>query len=171
MSSSSIWWLMRSTSVFPRFIFSPCQVNSPFYSSRVSCSSCLPFATRERSYAYRSFFMASFITVFLLMRSSTDMNNSGLSKLPCLSPILTSKSSDAPSTTTLAVVFSYMPSTITSIMVLPSTVASPSPSLWVLCQRLSPNRRTPEPYCPVPPVSSPPSVSGCTSRLLFVFPS
>ena len=57
--------------------------------------------------------MASFITVFLPMRSSTDMNSSGLSTLPCLSPILTSNAYDAPSpTTTLAVVFSYMPSTI-----------------------------------------------------------
>ena len=47
------------------------------------------------------------------MRSSTDMNSSGLSTLPCLIPILTSNASDAPSpTTTLAVVFSYMPSTI-----------------------------------------------------------
>ena len=47
------------------------------------------------------------------MRSTTAMNSSGLSTLPCLSPILTSDSSDAPShTTTLAVVFSYVPSTI-----------------------------------------------------------
>ena len=42
---------MCSTSVFSMFIFSPCQVNSPFYSSSVSCSSCLPFATRARSSA------------------------------------------------------------------------------------------------------------------------
>ena len=56
--------------------------------------------------------MASAITVFLLVRSSTAMNSSELSTLPCLSPILTSNSSVAPShTTTLAVVFSYMPST------------------------------------------------------------
>ena len=41
---------------------------------------------------------------------------------------------------------------------------SPSPSLWVLCQKLSPGRRTPEPYCPVHPVSSLPSVAGRTSR-------
>ena len=101
------------------------------------------------------------------MRSSTAMNSSGLSMLPCLSPILTSNAYCAPSpTTTLAVVFSYMPSTI-----LTSTVASPLPSLWVLCQKLSPSRRTPEPYCPVPPVSSLPSVSGRTSRLLFLSPS
>ena len=45
LSSSSLWWPMCNTSVFPRFIFSPCQVNSPFYSSSVSRSSCLPFAT------------------------------------------------------------------------------------------------------------------------------
>ena len=51
MSSSSLWWPMCSTSVFPRFIFSPCQGNSPFYSSSVSCGSCLPFATRARSSA------------------------------------------------------------------------------------------------------------------------
>ena len=57
------------------------------------------------------------------------------------------------------------------LLVHPSTVASPSPSLWVLCQKLSLSRRTPEPYCPVPPVSSPPSVSGRTSRLLFLSPS
>ena len=78
--------------------------------------------------------MASFITVVLLMRSSADMNSSGLSPLPCLSPLLTSNASDAPSpTTTLAVVFSYMPSL--PLLVLPSTVASLSPSLWVLCQK------------------------------------
>ena len=46
-----LWWPICNTSVFPRFIFSPCQVNSPFYSSSVSCSSCLPFATRARSSA------------------------------------------------------------------------------------------------------------------------
>ena len=41
------------------------------------------------------------------------MNSRGLSTLPCRSPILTSNSSEAPSpTTTLAVVFSYVPSTI-----------------------------------------------------------
>ena len=57
--------------------------------------------------------MASFITVFLLMRSSIAMNSSGLRTLLCLSPILTSNSPDAPSpTTTIAVVFSYMSSTI-----------------------------------------------------------
>ena len=57
--------------------------------------------------------MASFTTVFLLMRSCTAMNSRGLRTLPCLSPILTSNSSEAPSpTTTLAVVFSYVPSTI-----------------------------------------------------------
>ena len=56
--------------------------------------------------------MASFITVFLLMRSNTPMNSSGLSTLSYLSPILTSNSSDAPSpTNTLTVVFSYTPST------------------------------------------------------------
>ena len=43
-----------------------------------------------------------------------------------------------------------------------STVVSPSPSLWVLCQKLCPSRRTSESYCPAPPVSSPPSVSGRT---------
>ena len=57
--------------------------------------------------------MASFTTVFLLMRSSTAMNSSGISTVPCLSPILTSTSSDAPSpTNTLAVSFSCVPSTI-----------------------------------------------------------
>ena len=34
--------------------FSPCSVNKPFHSSIVSCSSCLPFATRARSSAYLS---------------------------------------------------------------------------------------------------------------------
>ena len=57
------------------------------------------------------------------------------------------------------------------LLVLPSNVASPSPSLWVLYQKLSPGRRTPEPHCHVPPVSSVPSVSGHTSRLLFISPS
>ena len=37
------------------------------------------------------------------------MNNSGLSTLPCLSPILTSNSSEDPSTTTIVVVFSHVP--------------------------------------------------------------
>ena len=49
MSSYSLWWPMCRTSVFSRLIFSPCLVNSPFHSSRDSCSSCLPFATRARS--------------------------------------------------------------------------------------------------------------------------
>ena len=45
MSSSSLWWPMFSTSVFSRLIF------SPFHSCSVSCSSCLPFATRAMSSA------------------------------------------------------------------------------------------------------------------------
>ena len=57
--------------------------------------------------------MAAFTTVFLLMRSSTAMNSSGFSTLPCLSAVLISNSHEAPyPTTTLAVVFSYVPSTI-----------------------------------------------------------
>ena len=57
--------------------------------------------------------MTSFATVFLLMRSSTAMNSSGLTTLLCLSPTWISNSSEAPSPITiLAVVFSYMPSTI-----------------------------------------------------------
>ena len=51
VSSSSLWWPMCSTSVFSRSICSPCLVNSLFHSSNVSCSSCLPFATRVRSSA------------------------------------------------------------------------------------------------------------------------
>ena len=128
MSSYSLWWPMCSTSVFfSSSIFSLGLVNSPFHSS-----------------------------VFLLMRSSTAMDSSGLSTLPFLSPILTSNSSNAPSpTATIAVVFSYMTSTSSlPLLVLPSAVASPSPSIWVLSQKLSPSRRAPEPYCPVPPVSS-----------------
>ena len=90
----------------PRFfsilIFSPCLVNNPFHCSSDFCSSCLPFATRARSSAYRSFVLPPFVIIFLLMRSSTSMNSSGLSMLPCLNPTLTSNSSDAPPTTTLA---------------------------------------------------------------------
>ena len=116
--------------------------------------------------------MASFTTVFLLMTASTVMNNIGLSKLPCVSPILTSNSSEAPSpTTTLTVVFSYtcpQPSSLL-LLVLPSTIESPS--LWVLCKKLSLGRRTPEPYFPGPPVSSLPSVSGRTTRLRLLSPS
>ena len=51
MSSSSLWWPMCSTSVFSRLSFSPCLVNKPFQSSSISCSSCLPFATRAWSSA------------------------------------------------------------------------------------------------------------------------
>ena len=46
------------------------------------------------------------------------------------------------------------------LLVLPSTVASPSPSLWVPCKKLSRCWRTPE---PAPPASSLPSVSGRTA--------
>ena len=75
--------------------------------------------------------MTAFIIVFLLMRSSTAMNSSGLNTLPCLSPILTSHSSDVSSSTTLVVVFSYCPHPSSMpLLVLPSTAASPSPSLW-----------------------------------------
>ena len=51
------------------------------------------------------------------------------------------------------------------LLVLSSTVASPSPSLWVLCQKLSPGRRTPEPYCPILPVSSLSQDVCCSSPL------
>ena len=44
MSNYSRWWPMCSTSVFSRLVFSLFLVNSPFHSSSVSCSSCLPFA-------------------------------------------------------------------------------------------------------------------------------
>ena len=111
--------------------------------------------------------MAPFTTVVLLMRSSTAMNSSGLS------PILTSNSLKLllpPPLLLLSSRACSQPSSL-PLLVLPSTVASPSPSLWVLCQKLSPGRRTPEPYCPVYPVSSLPSVSGRTSRLLLLSPS
>ena len=91
MSSSSLWWPMCSTSVLSRLRFRPCLVNNPFHSNSISCSSCLSFATRARSSAQKSFFVASFITVFLLMRSNTAMNSRRFRTLPCLSPISTSK--------------------------------------------------------------------------------
>ena len=72
--------------------------------------------------------MASFTTVFLLMRCSTAMNISGVSTLPCLSPILTSNSSDAASRTNTILLSSRtcpQPSSL-PLLVLPSTVASPS---------------------------------------------
>ena len=59
MSSSSLWWPMCSTSVLSRLGFSPCLVNNSFHSNSVSCSSCMPFATRTRSSAQRSFFFQS----------------------------------------------------------------------------------------------------------------
>ena len=106
------------------------------------------------------------------MRSSTAMNSNGLSTLPCLSPILTSNSSEAPSpTTTLAVVFSYVPSTIL-------TSASGTPihrsvaitiSLGTVSKAFS---RSTNPRAILPcTVSSLPSVSGRTSRLRFLSPS
>ena len=98
--------------------------------------------------------MTSLITIFLLMKSSTARNSRGISTLPCLSPILTLNSSDAPShTTTLGVVFSHMPSTIL-------TSASGTPihcsvaitiSLGTVSKAFSRSTKTPEPYCPVPP--------------------
>ena len=56
--------------------------------------------------------MTSFTTVYLLMRCSTAINNSGLNTLPCHSPILTSNSPEAPSLTTTLAVFLYAPSAI-----------------------------------------------------------
>ena len=140
---------MCSTSVFSRLSFSLCLVKKPFNSPSISYCSCLPFATRAWSSA---------------QRSSTAMNSSGLS------PILTSNSWTLllpPPLLLLSSRTCSQPSSL-PLLVLPSTVASPSPSLWVLCQKLSPGRRTPEPYCPVSPVSSLPSVAGRTSRLLFL---
>ena len=73
--------------------------------------------------------MASFDTVFLLMMSITAMNNSGLSTLPSLSPILTSNSSDAPSPPPLLLLSSRTSPQPPSLplLVLTSTFASPSP--------------------------------------------
>ena len=143
-----------------RLMFSPCLVNSPFHSSSISCSSCLSFAAmRARSSAQRTFFMASFSTVFLLMMSSAAMNSSGLSTLPCLNPILTKNPPMLllpPPLLLLSSLTCPQPSSL-PLLELPSTVASPSPSIWVLCQTLSPGRRTPEPHCPVPPVYSLPA--------------
>ena len=88
--------------------------------------------------------MASFIAVFLLMGYSI-WTAAGSARCPgwvhldlklLLPPpllLLSSRTRPQPSSLPL--------------LVLPSTVASPSPSLWVLCQRLfCPNRRTPEQY-------------------------
>ena len=114
--------------------------------------------------------MESFTTVLLLMRSSTAMNSSGLNTYPASvhSWPQTPKLLLPPP---LLLLYSRMcpqPSSL-PLLVLPSTVVSPSPSLWVLCHKLSLGRRTPEPYRPEHPVSSPPSVSGRTSRLLFLY--
>ena len=70
--------------------------------------------------------MASFTTIFLLMRSSTAMNSSGLS------PILTSNSWKLilpPPLLLLSSRTCSQPSSL-PLLVLPSTVASPSHSLW-----------------------------------------
>ena len=98
---------MCGTFVFSRLMFSPCPVNSPSTPAVSPVCHSPPRPGR----LHRSFFMASFITVFRLMRSSTATNSSGLSTLHCLSPIFTSNSPDAPSATT-TLVFSYMPSAI-----------------------------------------------------------
>ena len=108
----------------------------------------------------------SFTTVFLLVRSSTAMNSRGLSTLPWLQswpqthpklllppPLLLLSSRTCPQPSSLFV------------LLLRSTGASPSPSLGVLCQKLSPCRRTQEPCYREQPLSSQPSVSGRTSHL------
>ena len=86
------------------------------------------------------------------MRSSTAMNSSGRS------PILTSNSSKLllpPPLLLLSSRTCSQPSSL-PLLVLPSRVASPSTSLWVLCHKLSPGRRTPTAILP------------CTSSLFSI---
>ena len=76
------------------------------------------------------------------MRSSTAVNSSRLSTLPCLSPILTSNSSEAPRVLLpppLLLLSSHMcpQSSSLPLRVLPSNLASPSPSLGTMWKAFS----------------------------------
>ena len=171
MSSSSLWWPMCSTSVFSRFSFSPCLINKPFHSSIVSCSSSVCHSSPEPGRLHRE--VSSWHPsppsscwwgpVLLWTAAGSTRCPASVHSWPLTPPKLL-----LPPPLLLLSSRTYPQPSSLPLPVLLSTVVSPSPSLWVLCQKLSLGRRTPEPYFPVPSVSSLPSVSGRTSRLMFL---
>ena len=113
MFSSSLCFPTHITSVLSRFIFRPCFLNMSFHSSSAPCHSSRCSATITRSSAYIIFLRASIVLIFLLISSITKMKSNGLRALLCFKPMFTWNSFDIPDpTTTLALVFSYMASTI-----------------------------------------------------------
>ena len=113
MFNSSLWTPIDNTSVFSKFIPSPCCLKASFHSSSDSFNSSLSSATMVRSSAYRSFRLMSFIDTFLLISSITTMNSRGLRALPCLRPMFTLNFSAIPAPMmTLSFVCSYVASTI-----------------------------------------------------------
>ena len=142
MSSSCLWWPMCSTSVFSRFIFSPCLVNSPFHSSSVSCSSYLPHSPRRLHRGVSSWHPSSPSSCWwgpLLLWTAAGPARYPASiqswhqtppMLLLPPPLLLLFSRTCPQPSSLP------------LLSLPSTVASPSPSLSVLCQTLSTARST-----------------------------
>ena len=84
-----------------------------------------------RSSAYSNLRRMSLVLAFLLITSTTAMDNSGLRALPCLRPTSTLNSSDIPSPhTTLPFVSSHVPSTIL-------TSASGTPNHLIVAMAIS----------------------------------
>ena len=150
MSSSSLWWPVCSTSVFSRLIFSPCLVNSLFQSTNVSSAPVChspPGSGRLhggvsswRPSSPSSCWWGSVLLWTAAGSARCPASVQSWHQTPPMlllpPPLLLLSSRTCPQPSSLP------------LLALPSTLASPSPSLWVLCQKLSPSRRTPEPILP-----------------------
>ena len=77
----------QSTPVFSRLTLSPCLPKISFHSTNRSWRSASLSTTTARSSAYINLRRLSLVVAFLLITSTTANNNSGLSALPCPSPL------------------------------------------------------------------------------------
>ncbi|KAK2174497.1 hypothetical protein NP493_796g01030 [Ridgeia piscesae] len=77
------------TSVFTKRTLNPCLLKIYFHSINCSWRFASPSATTARPAAYNSFWSMTFIQIFLLISSTTAINNNWVKALPCVTPTFT----------------------------------------------------------------------------------
>ncbi|KAK2172644.1 hypothetical protein NP493_944g02043 [Ridgeia piscesae] len=77
------------TSVFTKRTLNPCLLKISFHSINCSWRFASPSSTTARPPAYNSFWSMTFIQIFLLISSTTAINNNGVKAFPCVTPTFT----------------------------------------------------------------------------------
>ena len=77
------------TSVSTKRTLNPCLLKISFHSFNCSWRFASPSATTASPPAYNSFWNITFIQIFLLISSTTAINNNGVKALPCVRPTFT----------------------------------------------------------------------------------